>query len=252
MKKRTIFLLVLAAVLACVLFFCRFYFLGTSSDPVNAKTNTDFQIPDFHSQTDKDGDGIDDQTDLLQGARTYIATQPRYKSKYYETGYPDDGYGVCTDVIANAMLSAGYDLKELVAEDIAAHPEEYDIEEPNSNIDFRRVRNLKVYFAHTAIPLTTDISQIDQWQGGDIVVFSNHIGMVSDQRNDKGIPYVIHHNDPFQSLMNRIFWKNALTLWGITASVHKKSISLRKCFFYFNSFCNAFTSSRFTVSNLPL
>ena len=174
MRKRTIFLLILAVVLACVLFFCRFYFLGTSSDPVNTKTNADFQIPDFHSQ-------------------------PRYKSKYYETGYPNDGYGVCTDVIANAMLSAGYDLKELVAEDIAAHPEEYDIDEPNPNIDFRRVRNLKVYFAHTAIPLTTDISQIDQWQGGDIVIFSNHIGMVSDQRNDRGIPYVIHHNDPFQS-----------------------------------------------------
>ena len=199
MRKRTIFLLILAVVLACVLFFCRFYFLGTSSDPVNTKTNADFQIPDFHSQTDKDADGIDDQTDLLQGARTYIATQPRYKSKYYETGYPNDGYGVCTDVIANAMLSAGYDLKELVAEDIAAHPEEYDIDEPNPNIDFRRVRNLKVYFAHTAIPLTTDISQIDPWQGGDIVIFSNHIGMVSDQRNDRGIPYVIHHNDPFQS-----------------------------------------------------
>ena len=80
MKKRTIFLLILAVVLACVLFFCRFYFLGTSSDPVNAKTNGDFQIPDFHSQTDKDGDGLDDQTDLLQGARAYIATQPRYKA----------------------------------------------------------------------------------------------------------------------------------------------------------------------------
>lgn len=63
--------------------------------PSNTKTNADFQIPDFHSQTDKDADGIDDQTDLLQGARTYIATQPRYKSKYYETGYPNDGYGVC-------------------------------------------------------------------------------------------------------------------------------------------------------------
>ena len=149
MKKRTIFLLILAVVLACVLFFCRFYFLGTSSDPVNAKTNADFQIPDFHSQTDKDEDGLDDQTDLLQGARTYIATQPRYKSKYYETGYPDDGYGVCTDVIANAMLSAGYDLKELVAEDIAAHPEEYDIEEPDPNIDFPPCPQLeRILFPH--------------------------------------------------------------------------------------------------------
>lgn len=199
MKKRTCILLILAAILAGVLFRCRFYFLGTDNDPVKAKTNRDFQIADVHSQTDKDADGTDDQTDLLQGARAYIATQPRYKSKYYETGYPDDGYGVCTDVIANAMLSAGYDLKELVAADIAAHPEDYGIDEPNPNIDFRRVRNLKVYFAHTAIPLTTDISQIDQWQGGDIVIFASHIGMVSDQRNDSGIPYVIHHNDPFQS-----------------------------------------------------
>ena len=249
MKKRTIFLLVLAAVLACVLFFCRFYFLGTSSDPVNAKTNADFQIPDFHSQTDKDEDGLDDQTDLLQGARAYIATQPRYKSKYYETGYPDDGYGVCTDVIANAMLSAGYDLKELVAEDIAAHPEEYDIEEPDPNIDFRRVRNLNVYFSHTAIPLTTDISQIDQWQGGD---FPTTSAWCPTSATTRGFPMSSTTTTLFSPLMNRIFWKNAMTLWGITASVHKKSISLRKCFFYFNSFCNAFTSSRFTVSNLPL
>ena len=44
------------------------------------------------------------------------------------------------------------------------------------NIDFRRVKNLKIYFEHTAISLTTDVNDIEQWQGGDIVVFKNHIG----------------------------------------------------------------------------
>ena len=252
MRKRTIFLLILAVVLACVLFFCRFYFLGTSSDPVNAKTNTDFQIPDFHSQTDKDGDGIDDQTDLLQGARTYIATQPRYKSKYYETGYPDDGYGVCTDVIANAMLSAGYDLKELVAEDIAAHPEEYDIEEPNPNIDFRRVRNLNVYFSHTAIPLQRTFPKSTNGRAAILWYFPTTSAWCPTSVTTRGFPMSSTTTTLFSPLMSRIFWKNAMILWGITASVHKKSISLRKCFFYFNSFCNAFISSRFTVSNLPL
>ena len=65
-----------------------------------------------------DGDGLDDQSDILQGARDYISTNPVYKSKYYSTGYPDDQYGVCTDVVANAMKSAGYDLVELVNADI--------------------------------------------------------------------------------------------------------------------------------------
>ena len=87
---------------------------------------------------------------------------------------------------------------ELVEEDINAHPQDYGIEKPDINIDFRRVNNLKVYFAHTAIPLTTDIYDIDQWQGGDIVIFENHIGIVSDKRNDDGVSYVIHHNGPFQ------------------------------------------------------
>jgi hypothetical protein len=153
-------------VLGCLLFQFRFYFLGTSSRPVDAKDNSDFHIATIVSSIDMDQDGIDDQTDILQGARNYISTNPVYKSKYYDTGYSNDQYGVCTDVVANAMLNAGYDLQQLVNADIISHPEDYDIEE---------------------------------WQGGDIVIFENHIGIVSDKRNDNGIPFVIHHNSPFQA-----------------------------------------------------
>lgn len=200
-----------ALFLVLVLLYCfRFVFLGPSAAPVRARTNADFQIADIRSLVDRDGDGIDDQTDILAGARAYIATRPVYKSKYYESGYPDDEYGVCTDVVANALKSAGYDLMELVAEDIAENPQDYEIEKPDSRIDFRRVRNLEVYFEHTAISLTTDVHDIEEWQGGDIVIFEGHIGIVSDKRNRNGVAYVIHHAGPIQAA----YEENILGKWG--------------------------------------
>ena len=46
--------------------------------------------------------------------------------------------------------------------------------------------------------INTHIKKIDAWQGGDIVVFKRHIGIVSDKRNHKGISFVIHHANPYQ------------------------------------------------------
>lgn len=152
----------------------------------------------MHSAIDYDGDGLDDQTDILQGALDYIATQPKYKSVYYNTGYSNDEYGVCTDVVGHALKSAGYDLRVLVQEDLQTNPNGYSIDIPDQNIDFRRVRNLNVYFSHRAISLTTDVYDIEQWQGGDIVIMNDHIGIVSDHRNQNGVPYIIHHNGPWQ------------------------------------------------------
>ena len=61
------------------------------------------------------------------------------------------------------------------------------------------MQNLKVWFKNNAVSLTTDLSDIEAWQVGDIVIFNNHIGVVSDHRNKDGVPYVSHHNDPFQN-----------------------------------------------------
>ena len=166
--------------------------------PHRKYTNEDFGIATYISMLDKDGDGVDDQTDILQNVRVYIATKPEYKSKYYAGGYPDDGYGVCTDVVAQGLLHAGYDLQQLVNEDIKAHPDMYEVEKADPNIDFRRVRNLLVYFKNHAISLTTDVTEISQWQGGDIIVFKKHIGIVSDKRNKNGVPFIIHHANPYQ------------------------------------------------------
>ncbi len=166
--------------------------------PHRMYSNSDFNINTYISDTDKDSDGIDDQTDILEGVRNYIKTKPKYKSKYYETGYPNDNYGVCTDVVSNGLLNAGYDLKELVYNDIKKNKSKYDITKIDKNIDFRRVRNLKVFFKNNAKSLTTDVKKKEEWQGGDIVIFKKHIGIISDKRNKNGTPFVIHHRGVFQ------------------------------------------------------
>lgn len=195
MKKGIIVGFLITIVIIIIIIYILLY---NKIDIKNYYTNEDFNIENYISNVDKDGDGIDDQSDILQNVREYISTKPKYKSKYYDTGYPDDEYGVCTDVIAFGLLGAGYDLMELVNEDIVNHPLDYDITNLDKNIDYRRVRNLKIYFDRNAISLTTDVNEIEQWQGGDIVVFEKHIGIISDKRNKKGIPYVIHHANPYQ------------------------------------------------------
>ena len=166
--------------------------------PEYTYNNGYFNIENYVSNIDKDNDFIDDQTDILNNAKEYIKTKPKYKSKYYSTGYPNDEYGVCTDVVGFALKEAGYDLMTLVNQDIKLHKERYNIKIIDKNIDFRRVNNLNIYFKYNSISLTLDPKEITKWQGGDIVVFKKHIGIISDKRNSKGINYVIHHSHPFQ------------------------------------------------------
>ena len=196
MKKKIIIITTLIMLILIIIILYTLYYFNYI--PHKKYTNKDFNIKTYKSNIDKDNDGIDDQTDILNNAKNYIEKKPKYRSKYYETGYPDDEYGVCTDVVAFALKDAGYDLMTLVNEDIKANKDLYDINVIDKKIDFRRVQNLKIYLDNNAISLTTDINKIDKWQGGDIVVFKKHIGIVSDNRNKKGISFIIHHASPYQ------------------------------------------------------
>ena len=196
MKKRII---VITLISLLILIFIIIYLLYKFNYiPHKMYSNEYFNIKTYTSSIDKDNDGIDDQTDILNNVREYIATNPKYKSKYYASGYPDDGYGVCTDVVAFGLKGAGYDLMELVNEDIKNNRNNYNIDTIDKNIDFRRVQNLKIYFENNAISLTTDVYDIENWQGGDIVIFQNHIGIVSNNRNKDGVTFIIHHANPLQ------------------------------------------------------
>ena len=196
MKKIYIILVIIFLVLVSALVYLLY---EINVIPHRMYTNEDFNIETYISSVDKDNDGIDDQGDILSSVRSYISTNPKYKSKYYAGGYSNDEYGVCSDVVANGLRGAGYDLMLLVNEHVINNREMYDIEKVDKNIDFRRVKNLIVYFDSTAIKLTTDVHDIEEWQGGDIVIFKKHIGIVSDKRNKNGVPFLIHHANPYQT-----------------------------------------------------
>lgn len=194
--------------LIIILFVLAFY----HSDIIKIKSyeDSDFGIEKIVSEVDKDGDGVEDYTDILNGAREFVSKKPKYKSKYYDGGYPDDGYYVCTDVIWYALESAGYNLKEMMDKDISEHQEDYPIDTIDPNIDFRRVKNIKVFLDKYTESLTTDTEEIEKWQGGDIVVYANHIGIVSDKRNKDGIPYIIHHAGSIKYEENKLTSKQII------------------------------------------
>lgn len=158
-------------------------------------TLSEFGIETIKSTVDYNNNGIDDYTDILNGAKIDAENKPAYKSHYHAGGYPPDNIGVCTDVIWRAFKHAGYSLKDMVDNDVKNNQIEYDIPVVDSNIDFRRVVNLRIFFDKYAITLTNDINKIEEWMPGDIVIFGNnkHIGIVSNYRNKDGIAYVIHN-----------------------------------------------------------
>lgn len=163
--------------------------------PKRKYTLSDFNIITIKSEIDYNNNGIDDYTDILNGAKLDAKNKPKYKSEYYADGYPPDNIGVCTDVVWRAFKNAGYSLKDMVDNDIKNNQEDYNITVIDTNIDFRRVVNLRVFFDKYATTLTNDINNIDEWMPGDIVIFGNnkHIGIVSNYRNSHGIAYIIHN-----------------------------------------------------------
>lgn len=166
--------------------------------PQRSYTAEDFDIETIKSDYDYNGNGIDDYTDIVEGARIDAANKPKYHSEYYDGVYPPESEGVCTDVIWRAFENAGYSLKDMVDEDIEENVELYPrvCGTPDKNIDFRRVPNLKVFFDRNATSLTLDPYDIEQWQPGDIVIYGEeylHIAIISDKRNKDGVPYIIHN-----------------------------------------------------------
>ena len=176
----------LALFLILILTVISFYKTGLY-DKIFKKSST---IEIIKSDIDKDNDGIDDYSDILEGAKKFIKDEPKYKSKYYDGGYPTDEYRVCTDLIWYALDNAGYDFKTLIDEDIKKNKEAYDSDVGDTNIDFRRVRNIKVYLDRNV----GSLSLYKDFNPGDIVVYKNHIAIVSDKVNKRKENYIIHQH----------------------------------------------------------
>lgn len=194
MRRKATIPLIVSAVVLCVVALIVLHQFNLL--PKRTYTAEHFNIETVLSKIDYNSNGTDDYTDILLGARADARNHPAYNSAYYEGGYPPEDVGVCTDVVWRAFKNAGYSLRDMVNQDIKARPEDYPkVEKPDNNIDFRRVRNLRIFFEKYALSLTLDINEISEWQPGDIVIFGDdkHIGIISDKRNRYGQPYVIHN-----------------------------------------------------------
>ena len=156
---------------------------------------------------------------IVEGARAEVENKTWYRSGYYQGGYPPDDEGVCTDVVWRALKNANYNLKSRMAMDIRNNVGEYArVDKPDPNIDFRRVPNQMTYFLRNEESLTSeiipgDMESVKEWQAGDIVIISKpqHVGIISDKRNNEGVPYVIHNMGPYPREEDVLFkWKNKI------------------------------------------
>ncbi|MEJ2201366.1 MAG: DUF1287 domain-containing protein [Desulfuromonadaceae bacterium] len=144
--------------------------------------------------------------DFVEAARSQIGKTLRYDHSYQAIGYPNGDIpidrGVCTDVIIRALRVAySYDLQKFVHEDMennfSKYPQIWNLNQPDKNIDHRRVPNLQTFFKRNgwSLPLSR---QVSKFQTGDLVtciVPPNlpHIMIVSDRRNNDNVPLVIHN-----------------------------------------------------------
>ena len=144
---------------------------------------------------------------IVDGALAQLGT--KYTTGYFQIDYPSgdlpSDQGVCTDVVVRALRAAGHDLQKQMHEDMkrnfAKYPKRYGLSKPDPNIDHRRVPNQITFMKRFATELTIETDDPDEWLPGDIVYWKmsasmDHCGIVSNRRNARGLPYVIHNGGP--------------------------------------------------------
>ena len=144
--------------------------------------------------------------DFIEAARKQIGRTLFYDPSYQIIDYPNGDVpierGVCTDVIIRALRVAyHYDLQEFVHEDMennfSRYPQIWGLNQPDKNIDHRRVPNLQAFFKRKGWELTLS-NHPSEFKPGDIVTCIippnlPHIMIVSDRRSRENIPFVIHN-----------------------------------------------------------
>ncbi|MEE9339362.1 MAG: DUF1287 domain-containing protein [Methylococcaceae bacterium] len=132
-----------------------------------------------------------------------------YDGRYIKIAYPmgdvPDSIGVCTDVVIRSYREMGIDLQQLLHEDIRKNFKRYPnqkrwgLSRPDTNIDHRRVPNLRVFFSRhgESLPVTDDATD---YLPGDLVTWKLnknmvHIGIVSSEKSfNNPDRYLIIHN----------------------------------------------------------
>ena len=171
------------------------------------------------------------QIKILENAKQQCEQFIENKFEYYNEGYPPENEGIATDIVARAVKASGYDIRELIYEDMLIAKSDYPFDRYQNkiidkNIDFRRVPHQEAFFKKFGKTLTTEIDPtnseiMNQWIPGDIVFFeleigdelSDTVGIISDKLTEDGIPYVITSADP-PGYVSELNWLTEKTISG--------------------------------------
>jgi uncharacterized protein YijF (DUF1287 family) len=146
----------------------------------------------------------------------------RYDPAYVKIGYPGGDVpadtGVCTDEVIRAYRALGIDLQKAVHEDMQANFRAYPnqarwaLAHTDTNIDHRRVPNLRVFFTRKGESLPVSANATD-YAPGELVTWDlgggvGHIGMVVNRKAPNGEYMLVHNIGQGPKLEDVLFaWK---------------------------------------------
>lgn len=144
-----------------------------------------------------------------------IAYDWQYRKIAYPNGDVPADVGVCSDVVIRAYRGVGIDLQRLVHEDMAKHfaayPKRWGLTHPDTNIDHRRVENLRVFFVRHGASRKITRNAAD-YRPGDLVTWNlrekgslPHIGIVTGKMSPSGRPLILHNIGHGQVLEDMLF-----------------------------------------------
>ena len=146
---------------------------------------------------------------LSNAALGRLRSNVTYDGSYVNIAYPwgdvPSNIGVCTDVVIRSYRKLGIDLQQQVHRDMSAafhaYPnlKKWGLTKPDTNIDHRRVYNLRAFFARRGASLPITHNPLD-YRPGDLVTWMvgpdlPHIGIVVDRpsRADPRRKMIVHN-----------------------------------------------------------
>lgn len=129
-----------------------------------------------------------------------------YDGSYMKIAYPmgdvPGNTGVCTDLVIRSYRGIGIDLQQAVHEDMkrsfSSYPKNWGLKRTDTNIDHRRVPNLKTFFKRKGAALPVSKNPAD-YKPGNLVTWNlpgnlPHIGIVTHKKSFDGKRPLIVHN----------------------------------------------------------
>ncbi|MCL4377432.1 MAG: DUF1287 domain-containing protein [Actinobacteria bacterium] len=222
LKHLIIIIIVLVIILAVIISISQFTFKKFYNPPTALVLLLPrFRLIDMDNigiTSDKNLNGINDQEDILLGAKKQIEIKAKNifaagtdQTNYYNGGDPPADLALCTDIIARAFKEAGFDLRDLVNQDIINNFNSYPLRQiwgqtvADPNIDYRRIQNMEIFFKRNASILDinfnpSDYQNLNSWLPGDVIFFdmdkdgySDNVGILSDNTTRRGVLKVIYN-----------------------------------------------------------